>query len=80
MSKYIEVSHFDVYVSKIGYGTYAWTLVTTGPILRVVDHNARNFDEFNDGKNLPAEYFEQIKRDLAEYIAAENNCIITFIK
>ena len=78
MSKYIEVRSFDVYVSKIGYGTYNWTLVTSGPILRVVDHNARNFDEFNDRDNLPVEYFEQVKRDLAEYIAAENNCFITF--
>ena len=71
-------SNIDISVMRISYGTYEWTLYAEGTKLSAVNNNAYDFDEFNDRPNLEPSYFGQVKRDLADYIAAMNGWSITF--
>ena len=71
-------SHIDISVSRISYGTYQWTLYAGYVTLSTTNNNARDFDEFNDRTNLEPSYYGQVKRDLADYIAAMNGWSITF--
>jgi len=73
-----KTSHIDISVMRISYGTYEWTLYAGDVKLTAVNNNARDFDEFNDRHNLEPSYFGQVKRDLADYIAAMNGWSITF--
>lgn len=78
--KTITPAGFDVSVTRIGYGTYRWSLFLQeiDVTLQHVSHAAHVFDEFNDRNNLEPNYRSELERETAEWIAAMNGIKLVF--